>query len=96
MPRLNAQPNVTIVGYVRATYCKRSLDDVFEDIETYAERSLESGLKGLEVQGIFVDETVNLHSEEAKRYLDQIDRKVKETMGIGGDRLVSVGPACGI
>jgi hypothetical protein len=89
IPRLNAYSNVQIVGYVRATYCKRSIDDVCEDVEAYANRSLD-GVPGLEVQGIFVDETTNLYSSKVKRYLDEIDGKVKTTEGIGGERIVSV------
>jgi hypothetical protein len=87
IPRLNALPNVTTLGYVRATYCKRDLKDVLEDIETYAERGRIH--KGLRVNGIFVDETVNLYSKEAKAYLDAIDRKVEDSIGVDGSRLAS-------
>jgi hypothetical protein len=87
IPRLNELPNVTTLGYVRATYCKRDLKDVLEDIQTYAERGRKDA--GLRVDGIFVDETVNLYSKEAKGYLDVIDRKVEESIGVTGSRLVS-------
>jgi hypothetical protein len=87
--RLNAYANVQIVGYVRATYCKRFIEDVCEDIQTYANRP-QNGTPDLEVQGIFVDETTNLYSSRVKRYLDQIDEKVKTTHGIGGDCVVRV------
>ncbi|KAF1833012.1 hypothetical protein BDW02DRAFT_648735 [Decorospora gaudefroyi] len=78
IPRLNALPNVTTLGYVRATYCKRSLQDVGNDIKTYAARQ-----RGLGIDGIFVDETVNLFSEEAKAYLDAVDRKAMQCDSIG-------------
>lgn len=86
--RLNRYRNVQIVGYVRATYCQRGINDVFDDIETYAKR-VDSGPGGLQVEGIFVDETTNVYSSQAKEYLDQIDSKVKLVGGIGGSRLVS-------
>jgi hypothetical protein len=87
IPRLNTLPNVTTLGYVRATYCKRDLKDVLEDIETYAERGQQDGI--LKLDGIFVDETVNLYTKEARGYLDAIDRKVEENIGVDGRRLAS-------
>jgi hypothetical protein len=75
------------LGYVRATYCKRDLTDVLEDIETYAERGRQD--ESLKVDGIFVDETVNLYSKEAKAYLDAIDRKVEDIIGVDGRRIAS-------
>jgi hypothetical protein len=55
------------------------VEDLFTDIETYAERGQKDG--GLIVEGIFVDETVNLYSEHAKRYLDAVDQKAKSSFG---------------
>jgi hypothetical protein len=69
-------------------YCERLVEDVFQDIKTYADRPGKEALKGLEVQGIFVDETVNLYSPQAKQYLRRIDDEVKASEGIGGDRIV--------
>jgi hypothetical protein len=88
IPRLNAFPNVQTVGYVHSTYCKRSSHDLIKDVETYAARSNDDSFQGLEVQGIFIDETVNLYSPKVKQYLDGIDEKIKANDGIGGDRLV--------
>jgi hypothetical protein len=70
---------VTTLGYIRATYCKRGIEDLFTEIETYAERGQKDN--GLVVEGIFVDETVNLYSEHVKRYLDTVDQKVKNSFG---------------
>jgi hypothetical protein len=86
IPRLNALRNVTTLGYVRVTYCKRDLEETLEDIETYAGRGRKDD--GARVDGIFVDETVNIYSKEAKLYLDAIDRKVEESIGVAGNRLV--------
>jgi hypothetical protein len=59
-----------------------------KDIETYAARSSDDSFQGLQVQGIFIDETVNLYSPKVKQYLDGIDEKIKTNDGIGGDRIV--------
>jgi hypothetical protein len=88
IPLLNAYANVKIVGYVHATYCERLIEDVFQDIKTYAKWPKNEHLIKLEVQGIFVDETVNLYSPQAKQYLRRIDDEVKTSEGIGGNRIV--------
>ncbi|KAH7398536.1 Spherulation-specific family 4 [Pyrenochaeta sp. MPI-SDFR-AT-0127] len=95
IPRLNAHTNVTLVGYVYATYCQRSADDVFLDIQTYAERG-KGWLSVLGVQGIFVDETVNLYSEKMKGYLDAIDQQVKKSEGIVGNKIVIHNPGTAV
>jgi hypothetical protein len=88
IPRLKAYANVRLVAYVHATYCKRPIGDVFNDIAKYATWSHDESCPGLGVEGVFVDETLNLHSVEAKQYLDSIDEKVKATDGVEGDRIV--------
>ncbi|KAI8942630.1 hypothetical protein NX059_000684 [Plenodomus lindquistii] len=82
--RLKAYRNVTLVGYVRATYCNRRISDVLEDIETYASRAVELSHA---LQGIFIDETVNLYTKAVKGYLDDIDRKVHSTKALGANPL---------
>lgn len=89
IPRLNAQPNVRIVGYVFTAYCKRPNEEVCADIAKYAEWSKDGKYQGLGVAGIFFDETPNLFSDEAKTYLDVITQRVKDSEGILGDRIVS-------
>jgi hypothetical protein len=88
LPRLKTYANVHMVGYVHATYCQRQINDVFEDIQTYAAWPSNEASLGLGVEGIFIDETVNLYSAHAKEYLDGIDAKIKAVDGIGGDRIV--------
>jgi hypothetical protein len=88
IPRLNAYDNVRIVGYVHATYCQRSIENVLKDIKMYADRPQKDCRDTLEVQGIFVDETVNLYSPKAAQYLRRIDDEVKANDGISGDRIV--------
>ncbi|KAH8724894.1 Spherulation-specific family 4 [Phaeosphaeriaceae sp. PMI808] len=96
IPRLNAYPNVQLVGYVRATYCKRSINDVLQDVRTYATRPKDNSNAKLEIQGIFVDETVNLYSPHSKQYLDDIDRTVKTDTGIGGNKITIHNPGTAV
>ncbi|CAE7175763.1 Spherulin4 domain containing protein [Pyrenophora teres f. teres] len=79
IPRLNALPNVKTLGYICATYCKRSLDAALDDIEIYGARGRNDVHQGID--GVFVDETVNLYSHEAKNWLDAVDRKVAHSLG---------------
>ena len=81
-------PNVTTLGYVRVAYCRRPVQDVLEDIETYGRRAREDDR--LRVEGIFVDETVNLYSEEAKKYLDAIDRRARTLIGVVENKMASL------
>ncbi|KAG9194725.1 hypothetical protein G6011_04760 [Alternaria panax] len=94
IPRLNALPNVTTLGYVQVAYCKRPIQDVLEDIETYHRRSEQDDR--LSVDGIFVDETVNLYSEEAKKYLDAIDRRARTLIGVVENRMVIHNPGTAV
>lgn len=86
--RLNAQPNVRTLGYVRTTYCRRPISDVFADIETYSGWPKDTPHASLGVHGIFFDETPNLFSEEVKTYLDDITKRVKESPGISDGKIV--------
>ncbi|KAF2738914.1 hypothetical protein EJ04DRAFT_509093 [Polyplosphaeria fusca] len=94
IPRLNAQANVTVVGYVSTEYCSRPVSEVLADIDTYASWSANSEKLG--VEGIFFDEIFNEWAEEAKEYLDKATYKVKKASGILGDRLVIQNPGTAI
>jgi hypothetical protein len=89
IPKLNALPNVQTLGYVATTYCKRPISEVFDDIASYASWSSNVEFPSLRVDGIFFDETPNVYSDEAKTYLNDITKRVKEHTGIMKDRLVS-------
>lgn len=88
IPRLNAEPNVTTIGYIRVDYCRRPLEEVFGDIKTYADRSVDPDFEGLGMEGIFVDETPNHAKPEFKEYLDAVDQYIKNVDGILGSRIV--------
>lgn len=55
LARLNAYPQVTTYGYVHVSWAERQIQDVFEDIATWAEWTAYSKAD-IHVDGIFVDE----------------------------------------
>ena len=85
IPKLNSYSNVKVLGYVRTDYCRRPVEDVEEDIETYG-----SWEPKFRPSGIFFDETPNLDSEDGSiaRYLARVAMHTKACKGILGDRLV--------
>jgi len=87
LPKLNKQKNVTTVGYVRLQYCKRSLEQVYEDVAIYAGWA-KNQAAGIYVEGIFLDEAPNEWSDRVGKYLDDLSVKIKETQGILGNKLV--------
>ncbi|RMZ78641.1 hypothetical protein DV738_g3717, partial [Chaetothyriales sp. CBS 135597] len=89
IPKLNAFPNVTTVGYIRIDYCKRPFESVKEDIAKYGHWST---VEGLGVHGIFFDETPNLHDPDVVKYLAGMNELVKCEQGILGDRIVIHNP----
>ncbi|KAF2660964.1 hypothetical protein K491DRAFT_588109 [Lophiostoma macrostomum CBS 122681] len=93
IPKLKACKNVQTVGYVRTNYCMRAIEEVVEDIATYAQWSHEPGIDKLGVEGIFFDETPNASPDKGNfEYLSAITRRVKETEGILGNRTVIHNP----
>ncbi|ORY16990.1 Spherulation-specific family 4 [Clohesyomyces aquaticus] len=96
IPRLNAYANVRTIGYVRTGYCKRPIEDVYQDIATYAGWSKNEASPGLWVDGIFFDETTNVYSAKAKAYLDGITEYVKQSEGIRGDKTVIHNPGTAV
>ncbi|OQO00890.1 hypothetical protein B0A48_13577 [Cryoendolithus antarcticus] len=92
LPKLNARPNVTTVGYVRTKYCKRTIDEVYEEVKVYAGWSEDGEQSGIFVQGVFMDEVPNHHSEHVENYLNDLTTKIKENPGILGKKLVIHNP----
>jgi hypothetical protein len=85
--KLNAFPNARTVGYVRTTYGNRSLDDVLQDISTYAGWANSS--QGIEMHGIFFDEAAHEWTAEVAEYMQTANDAVKAASGISGDKTVS-------
>lgn len=86
IPKLSVFSNVIIVGYVRVDWCKRPLDDVFDEIDTYAGWSQEN--PHLEMDGILLDETPNHYTKARSEYLDVVNRHIRTVDGISEARLV--------
>jgi len=85
VPRLNAFANVYTVGYVRIDYCRKPLEDVYEEIDRYASWS---GAEGMGLGGILLDETPNHYSAEREEYLTACTEFIKRNEGILRDRMV--------
>ncbi|KAL2832338.1 Spherulation-specific family 4 [Aspergillus pseudoustus] len=92
VPRLNAYSNVYTVGYIRIDYCRKPLQDSFDEVARYASWSEQYETSKLGVRGIFVDETPNHHSPERADYLDALTRYIKQSPGILGDKFVAHNP----
>jgi hypothetical protein len=90
LPLFNERENVTTVGYVRMQYCKRSVEQVFDDVEVYGGWSKNHESNGIYVEGIFLDEAPNEYSHDVGKYLNLVSEKIKNTPGILGEKLVSL------
>jgi hypothetical protein len=89
IPQLNAHTNVQTVGYVATGYATRSLDDVFQDIKTYATWRDNKSVPGLGMDGIFLDETPNAYSSASFDFVSAIDKNVRSSEGWGTNGMVS-------
>jgi Spherulation-specific family 4 len=87
--KLTCHPNVRVVGYVHTTWAKRDLSLVFKDIEKYAQWPERSGIPGLKVTGVFVDETPNIYDADAEAYLAKLREHVKKMPG-GDENVVRI------
>ncbi|KAM3424844.1 hypothetical protein BST61_g6822 [Cercospora zeina] len=92
IPKLNARPNCTTLGYVRTDYCNRDVSEVLEDIRRYAKWPHDFGVKGLHVSGIFFDETPNESSQFKTTFLHKINHDVKSAEGILGTKMIVHNP----
>ncbi|KAL3476617.1 Spherulation-specific family 4 [Aspergillus californicus] len=92
VPRLNAFANVYTVGYIRVDYCRKPLQQSYDEIARYASWSEDYETTSLGVRGIFVDETPNHHSPERAEYLSALTRYIKSSPGILSDRFVAHNP----
>ena len=81
IPRLNAQPNVRTIGYVRTNYCMRSYEEASQDVATYGGWWKHHN-DGVYVEGIFFDETPDQVSEAAAAYLDKLTLHAKSMSGL--------------
>ncbi|EFX04998.1 cell surface protein [Grosmannia clavigera kw1407] len=91
VPKLNSYPNVCTVGYVRVGWCRRTLEETFEDIRTYADWKRDD-IPGFYVEGIYLDETPNHVAPERAQHLHALRQYIKNAEGLVGDRLVVHNP----
>ena len=80
---------MTTVGYVRVDYCKRSIEQVLDDVAVYSGLSKNHESDGIYVEGIFLDESPNEYTADIGKYLNTVSAKIKEAPGILGQKLVS-------
>ncbi|CAO2653670.1 Nn.00g030810.m01.CDS01 [Neocucurbitaria sp. VM-36] len=94
VPKLNAAPNVTTIGYVRIDYCRKPLHDACEEIDRFAGWMTKHGseVPGLHLGGIYVDETPNHFSAGRMLYLEALHKHTKNKEGLLGQRLVVHNP----
>jgi len=62
-----------------------------QDIETYSGWAQNSTVKGLGMQGIFLDETPAQYNNASAQFLDTVAVAIRTATGFGSDPLVSSG-----
>ncbi|KAE9364773.1 hypothetical protein N431DRAFT_421961 [Stipitochalara longipes BDJ] len=92
IPKLNAFPNVKTVGYVSTNWGKREISEVLKDISTYSGWERNSKVKGLRVEGIFLDETPATFSLEGMKFLEKVKATMAFQPGLGADPLIIHNP----
>ena len=90
IPRLNAHANVRTVGYVSTDYTKRDIGAILNDITVYSGWSENATVKGLGMQGIFLDETPSQYDTASAEFFETIAASIRSATGLGKDPLVSL------
>lgn len=88
IPRLNSYANVRTVGYVSTDWAKRDVALALRDISIYGEWSRNASAKGIDMHGIFLDETPSQYDTASAEYYEAIASAVKSDDGLGKDPLV--------
>jgi hypothetical protein len=87
LPILNSMGNVMTLGYVTTNYTSRNINEVFDDIGTYALWS-GNGTSNFTLHGIFLDETPSSFTEESSEFMNRTDGFIKQQTGFGGVNFV--------
>ena len=92
IPKLNAIPNVRIIGYVHIEWATRDINVVLDEVSTYASWAnvVNGSDESCELQGIFFDETPNNYTEKGITYMQRIDEFVKASDDFGGVNYVKL------
>lgn len=93
IPLLNSYANVRTVGYVATGYANRELAAVLQDITTYAAWS-KNATPGLELRGIFFDETPSQYEPRKASFLDTLHAAVRSEVGFGSQCMVGFSFYC--
>jgi len=88
IPRLNSYANVRTVGYVSTDWAKRDVALALRDISTYGEWSRNASAKGIDMHGIFLDETPSQYDTASAEYYETIASAVRSEDGLGKNPLV--------
>ncbi|KAK3342188.1 spherulin 4-like cell surface protein [Lasiosphaeria hispida] len=73
-------PNVELLGYVRTSYAKRSIEDVIRDINVYAGWSSQN--MSLSMNGIFLDEAPHQYSHDADSFMRKVGQEINGATGL--------------
>jgi hypothetical protein len=93
IPVLNSYPNVRLVGYVSTNYTNRNLTLALDDIATYASWAENATYRGLDMQGIFLDETPTQYTDASAHFLEACALAVRSnSTGFGVDPLIIQNP----
>ena len=90
IPVLAKHDNVHVVGYIHTSYASRDIAMVGKEIETYSKWAENSGIPGLAVEGLFVDEVPWHYDEKVASYLQDIRNLVNKSRGFGSRSKVSM------
>jgi hypothetical protein len=86
LPKLNSYDNVQTVGYVRTGYATQNITFVISEVATYA--GWASKNSSFAMHGIFFDEAPYEYSTAAAEYIQTINKAVKNSTGLQGDKTV--------
>jgi hypothetical protein len=90
IPILASFDNVYVVGYIHTSYASRDMGQLRKEIETYSQWKESSGVPGLAVEGLFVDEVPWQYDVKVASYLQNITASVGQNKGFGSRSKVSM------
>lgn len=89
IPTLAKFANVHVIGYIHTSYASRDIEHLRKEIQIYHEWKESSGVPGLAVEGLFVDEVPWQYDEKVASYLQKIRALVSQSRGFGSRSKVS-------
>jgi hypothetical protein len=83
IPKLKSYSNIRTLGYVATNYTNKSIDQVVQEIYTYANWTTILNDPRMAVEGIFFDEIPGLYDWRNYSYLTTAHDTVKGAKGLG-------------